>query len=324
MIDGENYYSRENMSKIAVVIPCFNEALTIKKVVADFRKELPDADIYVIDNNSSDGSAELAKEEGAIILHEKRQGKGFVVSLIVNKIDADYYVMVDGDDTYPAENIHEMLNLLYEDRADMVVGKRLASHSDEAFRPLHKLGNNLVSTMINLVFSSDLTDPMSGYRAFTQEVALALPVIAKGFDIETEMTMQLLYRNFVIQEIEIYYRDRPSGSPSKLNTFRDGFIVILKIFKLVIAIKPLTFFGSLAIISVIIGFIIGFNPIMEYLKSQEITSFSNAILASFFVFLSIVFVSLGLIITTVNLRLLEISALMTKWMVKNNSPDDSS
>jgi glycosyltransferase involved in cell wall biosynthesis len=312
------------MRKVAVIIPCFNEALTIRKVVKDFRTELPDADIYVIDNNSTDDSVKIAREEEAIVLREKRQGKGFVVSLIVNKIDADYYVLVDGDDTYPADRVNEMLDLLFEDQADMVVGKRLSSHAEDAFRPLHKLGNQLVSKMINLVFSSDLSDPMSGYRAFTREVALALPVIAKGFDIETEMTMQLLYRSFVIKEIEIYYRPRASDNPSKLNTFRDGLIVILKIIKLVIATKPLTFFGSLAIISFIVGFILGINPIREYLALREITSALDAIAAAFFIFLSAVLVALGLIITTVNLRLLEISSLITKWMVKNTSSDGSS
>jgi glycosyltransferase involved in cell wall biosynthesis len=309
---------REDMQKIAVVIPCFNEALTIQKVIKDFKSELPEADIYVIDNNSTDDSARLAREEGAIILKEKRQGKGFVVSLIVNRIEADYYVMVDGDDTYPAENVHEMLAILDEDRADMVVGKRLASHAEDAFRPFHKLGNHLVSKMINLIFSTDLSDPMSGFRAFKRDVALALPVIAKGFDIETEMTMQLLYRSFVIKEIEIYYRQRASGNPSKLNTFKDGFIVILKIIKLMIATKPLTFFGSLAIISFLSGMTIAINPFREYLISHEITSVFDVILASFFVYLSSVFVSLGLIITTLNLRLLEISSLITKWMVKSN------
>lgn len=298
-------------SKIAVTIPCYNEAPTIVKVINDFKQELPDAEIIVIDNNSTDGSDALAKEAGARVLYEKRQGKGFVVASIMRKIQADYYVMVDGDDTYPAEYIHQLLQPLYDEKADMVVGRRLESFDNRAFRPMHIFGNKMVCGLINLIFKTKLTDPMSGYRAFTDEIAAELPIVAIGFDIETEMTMQLLYRRFVIHEVDIHYRERPENSPSKLNTFRDGYRVLLKILKLLVAYKPLTFFGSIALAVFAAALVIGYFPIREYIEFQYVFSVPKAVLASSLVIVGMVLLTIGSIVTITNYRLLEISSILS-------------
>ncbi len=208
--------------KIAVVIPCFNEVTTIAKGIRDFKFELPDAKIIVFDNNSTDGSGATARKAGAEVIHEKRQGKGFVVSAILQKVRADLYVMVDGDDTYPAESVHSLIALVRDGLADMAVGQRLSDFTNTAFRPMHYRGNQVICSFINIIFSSSLKDPMSGYRVFNRSVALEIPIVAAGFDVETEMTLQMLYRHFKIVEVEIPYRARPAGSTSKLHTFRDG------------------------------------------------------------------------------------------------------
>lgn len=296
--------------KLVVAIPCFNEAPTIRKVVADFKEQLPGAIICVVDNNSTDNSAKIAKEAGANVLFEKRQGKGFVIATIFRKICADFYVIVDGDDTYPADMVHDLLEPLFSGRADMVVGRRLNTFDKKAFRPFHITGNKLVCYLINVLFSAQLTDPMSGYRAFTREVALELPIVATGFDIETEMTVQLLVRNFTIIEKDIYYRERPQNSPSKLNTFRDGKKVLMRIFKLLVGYKPLLFFGFLSLASALLGSLFGYYPIAEYIRYQYVYSVPKAILASSLILFSVVSFSTGLISTLINNRLLEISSLI--------------
>lgn len=294
--------------KIAVMIPCFNEKNTIKKVVKDFQKELPEADIYVFDNNSTDSSDKIAEDAGAIILIEKRQGKGFVISSMLDKIIADIYIMVDGDDTYPAEKVHELIHPVISGEADMVVGQRLSNYSQNAFRPLHISGNKLVCWLINLVFTSKLKDPMSGYRAFNRAVAMDLPVVATGFDAETEMTLQLLYRHYKIQEVEIQYRDRPKGSYSKLRTFSDGTKVLYKIFSIVQSYKPLTFYGGIGIILALIGIFIGSYVIKEYVLYQYIYSVPKAILATGLIMVAVISAAIGIILHSLNFRLLEISS----------------
>jgi glycosyltransferase involved in cell wall biosynthesis len=299
-------------SSIAILIPCFNEEKTIEKVVQDFHRELPNASIFVFDNNSRDSTKDVARRAGATVIHEKRQGKGCVISSMFKKIDADFFIMVDGDDTYPAEFVHDLLEPIYADEADMVVGERLSLYSKEAFRPMHKFGNNLVCWMINQIFHSSLRDPMSGYRAFTRAVVEAAPIIARGFDIETELTLQLLNLGFVIKEKTIPYRNRPEGSVSKLRTYTDGFRVIIKILSILIAYKPLTFFGSIGMVLAIVGMWLGSFPIYEYFSYHYIFSVPKAILAASLMVLAGLCVLSGLIINTINFRLFEIMSLFVK------------
>jgi glycosyltransferase involved in cell wall biosynthesis len=303
-------------TRTAVLIPCFNEAVTIEKVVSDFRAALPKAEIYVFDNNSSDDTAARARAAGATVIREKRRGKGFVVSSMLMQVDADYYIMVDGDNTYPAENASQLLAPLLDGDADMVVGQRLSEHTQESFRRFHLFGNLLVRKVINTVFSANLVDVMSGYRAFTREVAENLPVVASGFDIETEMTLQLLYRNFVIQEIPVPYRERPEGSASKLRTFRDGTLVLLKILGIFKAYKPLTFFGGLAILAALAAVVIGSVVVYEYVQYRYIYSMLNAILAVSCTLLSATLATVGVTLHTVNYRILEMTHVLSKQILR--------
>ncbi|MEA4909512.1 MAG: glycosyltransferase [Anaerolineaceae bacterium] len=301
-----------NESSIAVLIPCYNEALSIGKVIADFRRQLPEASIYVFDNNSRDDSAHIARQAGATVIREKRQGKGFVVAAMLRKVSADYYVMVDGDDTYPAECARALLQPLLDEDADMVVGQRLSTYTQDAFRPLHLFGNKMLCALINAIFGTELQDPMSGYRAFTRDLAESLPVVAKGFDIETEMTLQMAYLGFTIKEIEIPYRARPQGSTSKLRTFHDGFIILIKILSILKAYKPLTFFGSIGLIFATASLVLGAFVIHEYIQYQYIYSVPKAILAASLMTVAGVCVSIGLIINTLNFRLLEMMSALSK------------
>lgn len=304
--------TKTDMLKTAVIIPCFNEGLTIAKVVTDFRRLLPGAEIIVFDNNSTDDSARNAAQAGATVIKEKRQGKGFVVNSMLKKVSADIYVMVDGDDTYPAESVPDLIQPIIDGQADMVVGRRTSAVTDRAYRPFHVAGNRLVCGLINLVFSSNLQDPMSGYRVFTREIALELPVVAFGFDVETEMTIQLLYRKFIIKEVPVSYRSRPEGSVSKLRTFKDGFMVLMKIFSIARAYKPLTFFGGSGILFVLMGILAGVIAINGYNPPLGI-----AVLVWFFtsmacIFTGIILGAVGIIIHTLNFRLLELSSTVTK------------
>jgi glycosyltransferase involved in cell wall biosynthesis len=309
---------------IAVLIPCYNEATTIGKVVGDFQRELPGATIYVFDNNSTDDSGNLARNAGAVVIREKRQGKGYVVSAMLKKVTADYYVMVDGDDTYPAEEVHRLLEPLYKEDADMVVGQRLSVFEQGAFRPMHQFGNRLVCSLVNSIFSSRLNDPMSGYRAFTNEVARVLPVTARGFDVETEMTLQLLHLNFVIHEIEIAYRARPEGSTSKLQTFRDGAWVLLKVLGILRSYKPLTLFGGLGLVCAIFSVGIGIFPVLEYIQDRYVYSVPKAVLAVGMMMLAINLTSLGLLLNAVNFRLMEMMSLLTRQVfIEKNTPPKS-
>lgn len=297
---------------IAVLIPCFNESLTIAKVVRDFHEQLPEAVIYVFDNNSTDDSKPIAEKAGAVVIREKRQGKGFVVAAMLRKVKADYYIMVDADDTYPAEYSRALLGPLYEDEADMVVGQRLSDHTPNAFRFMHLFGNKAICYLINSIFHSELEDPLSGYRSFTRKVALELPVVASGFDIETELTLQMLYRQFVIKEIEIPYRARPAASSSKLNTFKDGLRVLMKIFLILRSYKPLTFFGSLAILCEIVSF--GILLYLLHVRGQQpgnIPGFMFTLSTSFSI-IGIFLGSIGIILNSLNFRLLEDMSTLSK------------
>lgn len=307
--------------RVAILIPCYNEELTIEKVVRDFAKELPGARICVFDNNSSDRSRELAVRAGADVIEEKRQGKGFVVASMLRKVCADYYVMVDGDDTYPAEKVHDLLEPLYSNEADMVVGQRLSVYDQKAFRPLHVMGNRLVNFFVNRIFNTCLTDPMSGYRAFTHELAESLPVIATGFDVETEMTLQILYRKFIIREVSIPYRARPQGSFSKLSTFRDGFLVLLKILNIFRAYKPLTFFGSLGICFCLGGIAITTYAFIRYAVIQPPVTLLLFISGGIAVIIGVLMASIGIILNTLNYRILETEHALSKQILHSRHQD---
>ncbi len=299
---------------IAVVIPCYQEALTIGKVIADFRRELPDAHIYVYDNNCTDGTAEIAAKAGAIVRREKRQGKGYVVAAMFEQIQEDILVMVDGDETYEASHVHKMLEPILRGDADMTIATRLTSHEEKSFRPLHVAGNQLVCGIINWMFQAHVTDIFSGYRAFTREAARQIPVTTRGFDVETEITLQALYRGQVLREMPAPYRARPAGSFSKLNTFSDGFRVLLRLFLIVKSYKPLTFFGSLALVLFALGLAVGSLPVYDYVTDPNhfVHRVPSAILAASLTLLSFLSLGLGLILNSINLRLLELEKLVVK------------
>ena len=242
------------MDKIAVLIPCYNEEKTIEKVVKDWKTELPEAVIYVYDNNSNDKTAELAQNAGAIVRHEYAQGKGNVIRRMFREIDAECYIMVDGDDTYPAEYGRKMANLVLEKNADMVVGDRLSStYFNENKRPFHNFGNTLVRASVNRLFHTDIRDIMTGYRAFSFLFVKSFPVLSKGFEIETEMTIHAVEKNMRIENVVIEYRDRPSGSESKLNTYSDGFKVLKTIGRLYKNYRPFGFFGRISTVLMLVS-----------------------------------------------------------------------
>lgn len=298
--------------RVAILVPCYNEVATVAKVVADFRRVLPGATVYVYDNNSTDGTAAAAARAGAMVRRERRQGKGYVIASMLTEVDADLYIMVDGDDTYPADAAPKLLAPLLRGDADMVVGHRLAAFSAASFRPLHLWGNKLVRGIINLIFSARLRDIMSGYRAFTREVAEALPVVASGFDVETELTLQLLYRRFVLVEVPVPYGVRPAGSVSKLRTFHDGVRVIVKILGVFKAYKPMTFFGGLALLMWAAALVIGWFPIREYILYEYVFSVPKAVLAASCMLLGFILASMGVLLHTLNFRTLELTSVLVK------------
>ena len=267
--------------KTAVLIPCYNEAMTIEKVVADFRRELPDATIYVYDNNSTDSTAEIARRAGAIVKREYRQGKGNVVRSMLCDIDADCYLMVDGDDTYPAESAREMCRLV-EDGADMVIGDRLSStYFTENKRPFHNEGNRLVRFLINRIFHSDIHDIMTGYRALSRTFAKNFPIISRNFEIETEMTIHALDKNFLIRELKIDYRDRQEGSHSKLNTYLDGMKVVATVFMMFRDYRPLKFFSLISALLLLLAILMFIPVFIEYMQTGLVPRFPTLIVSGF-------------------------------------------
>ncbi len=266
--------------KIAVLIPCYNESLTIEKVVKDYKKALPEADIYVYDNNSKDGTDQIAKKAGAIVRYEYRQGKGNVIRTMFRDIDADCYLMIDGDDTYPAENAREMCNLVLDGKADMVIGDRLSStYFTENKRPFHNFGNRIVRYSINKLFGNNIKDIMTGYRAFSYEFVKGFPVLSKGFEIETEMTIHAVDKNYKLVEIPVTYRDRPAGSVSKLNTYKDGFKVLKTIANLFKEYKPGVFFGFFAALFLLVSLILGVPVFLEYFDTGLVPRFPSLIVS---------------------------------------------
>ncbi|AQX53115.1 glycosyltransferase family 2 protein [Priestia flexa] len=287
--------------KIAVLIPCYNEEVTIGKVIDDFKQELPEADIYVYDNNSKDKTSEIALAHGAIVKKELKQGKGNVVRSMFQDIDADCYVMVDGDDTYPAEFVHQLIEPIRNKEANMTIGDRLSNgtYFEENKRPFHNFGNNLVRSLINKLYKSNITDIMTGYRAYDKLFVKSIPVMSPGFEIETEMSLHALDKRFRLKEIPIDYRDRPEGSESKLNTFSDGYKVLKMIFTLFKEYKPLQFFSLWTLLFLVAGLAVGTPVIYEFFKTGFITKVPSSILATGLILLGVLSFVSGLILDTI-------------------------
>lgn len=298
----QNWAKRGSMADtVAVLIPCYNEAVTIGKVIDDFKRVLPDADIYVYDNNSKDDTAAIAEEHGAIVRFEPRQGKGNVVRQMFREIDADYYIMVDGDDTYPAEAAPNLLKPLMDDVADMTVGDRLSNgtYGEENDRAFHGFGNDLVRWLIKVIYGYAFDDVMTGYRAFNRVFVKTMPVLSEGFQIETELSIHAVDKRFRIKDVPIDYRDRPEGSYSKLSTFGDGAKVLRAIASLFKDHKPMAFFGWLALILVVLGLIAGIPVIVEYFQTGLVPRFPTAILAIALVICGALSFTAGIILDTV-------------------------
>lgn len=310
------------MDKIAVLIPCYNESLTIEKVVSDYKEALPEATIYVYDNNSSDHTDELARKAGAKVVYEYRQGKGNVIRSMFRDIDAECYLMIDGDDTYPAENAREMVDLVLNKGVDMVIGDRLSStYFTENKRPFHNMGNRIVRSLINHLFHSNVKDIMTGYRAFSRLFVKSFPVLSKGFEIETEMTIHALDKNFLLEEIPVTYRDRPEGSESKLNTVSDGMKVLKTIASLFRDYKPLLFFSCASIICLLLG--IGFFvPVfVSYIHTGLVEKIPTIIVSGVVLTVGILLWICGLILDVVvkkHRQLYEIELNQLEIGMKNN------
>lgn len=286
--------------KIAVLIPCYNEAQTIEKVIKDYKQVLPDATIYVYDNNSRDETASIAQKAGAVVRHEYRQGKGNVIRTMFREIDADCYLMIDGDDTYPAENAKEMCELVLSGKADMVIGDRLSStYFTENKRPFHNFGNRIVRFSINKLFHNEIKDIMTGYRAFSYEFVKGFPVLSKGFEIETEMTIHAVDKNFKLVEIPVNYRDRPAGSVSKLNTYRDGFKVLKTIATLFKEYKPGMFFGLIAALFLLVSLILGVPVFLEYFETGLVPRFPSLIVAGISLVIALLLWISGVILSVI-------------------------
>lgn len=284
--------------KIAVLVPCYNEELTVEKVVLDFKRALPNAKIYVYDNNSNDRTTERALNAGAIVKRESKQGKGNVVRSMFRDIDADYYILVDGDDTYPADEVVNMIDAAIKEQADMVIGDRLSNgtYLKENKRNFHGFGNKLVQTLVNRIFGSDIHDIMTGYRVFSHRFVKIFPILSEGFQIETEMTVFALNNKMKIREVPITYRDRPEGSFSKLNTIRDGIRVLTIISSLFKHTRPMVFFGGISLMFALAMLVVGIPVIVEFLLTHYITLVPSAILASGLAILSVLFFVVALIL----------------------------
>ncbi|MDR2040589.1 MAG: glycosyltransferase family 2 protein [Bacteroidales bacterium] len=268
------------MKRIAILIPCFNEEATIAKVIAGYREVFPSADILVYDNNSTDRTAEVASSSGAVVHREYRQGKGNVIRSMFRHVDADCYILIDGDDTYPAKDAQVMVDMVLNGQADMVIGDRLSSsYYQENKRPFHNAGNRLVRWLINRLFNSHVKDIMTGYRAFSPCFVKTFPVLSKGFEIETEMTIHALDKNFLLKEIPVGYKNRPEGSNSKLNTYRDGYKVLRTIFMLYKEYRPMAFFGWLSLILLLLAVGLFIPVLADYLETGLVPRFPTLIVS---------------------------------------------
>ena len=294
-----------NKVKIVILIPCLNEEITIGKVIHDFQDAIPEAKIIVFDNNSTDRTAVIARESGAEVIPESRPGKGHVIASMFMKVDADYYVIVDGDDTYSAEHVRKLLEPVMQEQADMAVAVRLAEYTATSFRPLHIFGNNLVRRLVNWIFKSNLSDIMSGYRAYSRELVQSIPILSSGFEVETEMTIRILDYGFRIKEVPLPYRERPEGSVSKLRTFHDGFRVLAEIARIAKAYKPFTFFGGIGMAFILAGGISGIWVIQDYLEDEYVNKVPTAILATGFMLLGFGSMGIGILLNTISYRFRE-------------------
>ena len=312
------------MDKIAVLIPCYNEEKTIEKVVKDAKAALPEAVVYVYDNNSKDRTVELAKAAGAVIRHEYMQGKGNVIRRMFREIDAQCYIMVDGDDTYPMEYAAEMADMVLNKNADMVVGDRLSTtYFTENKRPFHNFGNSIVRGSINTLFKSEIKDIMTGYRAFSYQFVKTFPVMSKGFEIETEMTIHAVNNNMQVENVLVDYRDRPEGSESKLNTYSDGMKVLLTIARLFREYKPLPFFGMVALLLMLLAVIFFIPVLLEFVKTGLVMKFPTLIVCGFVVLAAIQSFFSGLILNNIVQRdrknfEMDLNRVYGEFMDKNN------
>ncbi|MBU1177597.1 glycosyltransferase family 2 protein [Patescibacteria group bacterium] len=303
---------------LTVVIPCYNEEKTIKKVITDFQRHLPEAEIIVYDNNSTDQTVKIAQAAGVKVLHEKRQGKGQVVKSMFDNIQADIYVLVDGDDTYPAEAARKLIKPVLDDEVDVVVGTRLEGADNKTLRPLHQIGNRIILGVINLFFRTNFKDILSGYRIMGKKFVHNVPLLSSGFEIETELTLQALERGFRIKEIPIKYRERPVGSQSKLKSFQDGSKIIFTIMSILRDYRPMTFFPLVASLFVLIGLIFGSTVIIEYYQTGFVTKLPRAVLSvSLILISSIVFVA-GFVVETINRRFRETHILFRRQIQSKN------
>ena len=284
-----------NSPSIAIIIPCHNEEVTISKVVVDCLRHLPEASIYVFDNCSSDNTALIAEKAGAIVVPAPRLGKGNVLQQAFTSIDADIYVMVDGDDTYSIENIQKLIAPVRENRCDMVIGARLSDHSSKAFRRFHVFGNRFFSSLVSFLFGKKVSDILSGYRSFSRNFVQSLALESSGFEVETELTLHAVSNNFEIWEIPLPYRERPQGSFSKLKTFGDGFLILKFISRLIRDYKPLPFFSALSFLCFCFGLAAGWAPIRDYVEFAYVYTVPRAILAAGLMILSCVLFGVGLI-----------------------------
>ena len=303
-------------TKIVILIPCLNEEITIGKVIQDFQVAIHEAEIIVFDNNSTDRTVDISLKCGAKVIKESLPGKGNVVSSMFRKVEADYYVLVDGDDTYSAEHVRQLLEPVMQDRADMTVGARLAEYTEKSFRPLHVFGNNLVRKLVNWIFDNKLTDIMSGYRALNRELVQSIPILSSGFEVETEMTIRILDYGFRIEEIPMPYKERPEGSESKLRTFQDGFRVLLEIGRIAKAYKPFTFFGLIGLVLILAGGVSGIWDILDYLEDEYVNKVPTAILATGLMLLGFGSMGIGILLNTISYRFRENMRLLNKFTRK--------
>lgn len=308
-------FGKKEKKTVAVLIPCYNESKTIEKVVKDYREVLPEADIYVYDNNSKDNTDEIARKAGAIVKYEYRQGKGNVIRSMFRDIDADCYLMIDGDDTYPAEDAKAMVDLVLEGKADMVIGDRLSStYFTENKRAFHNFGNKIVRLLINKLFNNNVKDIMTGYRAFSYEFVKGFPVLSKGFEIETEMTIHAVDKNYTLVEVPVSYRDRPVGSVSKLNTYSDGFKVLKTIATLFKEYKPALFFNMFASLFLIIALILGVPVFVEYFQTGLVPKFPSLIVAGVFLTITLLLWITGIILEVIVKKHKQLYELMMNQM----------
>lgn len=311
------------MHRIAILVPCFNESMTIEKVVKDYKSALPEADIFVYDNNSTDHTDEIARNAGTIVRYEYRQGKGNVIRSMFRDIEADCYLMIDGDDTYPAESAKEMCDLVLQGKADMVIGDRLSStYFEENKRPFHNFGNEIVRRSINVLWhpKKQILDVMTGYRAFSPMFVKSFPILSKGFEIETEMTIHALDKNLLIQSLPVQYRDRPVGSESKLNTYTDGMKVLLTIFNLYRDYQPLKFFGMIALLLAAVSLVLFVPVFTEFLQTGLVPRFPTLIVSTVMMLAAFLSLVCGLILDTHaknSRKNFEVQMNIIKMMLKN-------